>query len=387
MSSKRLSRLLLVVLSVVLTLRGFAYLFDTATFRRATNKEHVSSVQGKIDWAIDYVIPWSGEPTDDISGTNRDDGVIKYHIRSVLKHLVWIRRIYIFADEMRAPSWLQEFGTSVKLVNRCEVFIGTSKNCPTENSMAVSANIHRIPGLAERYIVCDDDIVITSPLNVAHFFNRSKVIINLKGKSEIYPITSADTDRTKYTSELIMNDAGVYESRRTLLPKRLPKQMLSRKHSPWPCIRSLMFQMQSEYQEWFEFVSSHKTRFCFEADEQKLQEAGETQNRHGACYMEDPQHAIMWYLNLRGVVQPVLQEQYLLRAEVVKHGDVSARRLKEQLENSAGSLNINDSVFMKISSLHENRNKTLLLESYRKRKEYILGVLGTFYPHTNTSTM
>lgn len=99
---------------------------------------------------VDVVIPWSGDAVGDNSGVNRDDGILKYTIRSVLLNMSWVRRIYVFADPMshipsfmrkwstpaentRPPPWI-EFGARgfefdpnrVLLVDRCRVIIGNT---------------------------------------------------------------------------------------------------------------------------------------------------------------------------------------------------------------------------------------------------------------------
>ena len=78
---------------------------------------------------IDLVIPWSGEnnpgDVEYSSLVNRDEGILKYSIRSIIKYAPWIRNIYIFKDPPNNyPSWLNESKVShkIKIVDRCPYF-------------------------------------------------------------------------------------------------------------------------------------------------------------------------------------------------------------------------------------------------------------------------
>ena len=142
------------------------------------------------DEPIDFVIPWSGEPENDLSGINRNDGVIEYLVRSIRFYMSWIRYIIIFMDPpvkqtFLTPIELKKYG--VRLVNRCEYFIDNN-NCPSMNSFAIYANVHRIPFLSERYIMCDDDVTFSKPMSKEMFFHGKKINIQSTFKiKDLYP--------------------------------------------------------------------------------------------------------------------------------------------------------------------------------------------------------
>ena len=61
---------------------------------------------------VDFVIPWSDEPVDDMSGTNRDDGQLPYVLRWIVQYVarnIRIRYIVLFVDSEHAErkvDWL-----------------------------------------------------------------------------------------------------------------------------------------------------------------------------------------------------------------------------------------------------------------------------------------
>lgn len=323
---------------------------------------------------IDVVIPWSGEPQADPSGTNRDDGILKYQLRSILKNMPWVNNIFIFADPMTAPIWFQEFDSRVQLVNRCENFIGGQENCPTFNTFAVYANIHTIRGLSERYIVCDDDVLILTALSPEYFFSNRHIHILLGEQEELYRI-KYDEHGYRYVTEIV--DEGRQEYPR-LLPRKVPLQRRSRMHAPWPCLRSQVIQMQKEYGDWFKFISSHRLRFCFDTDA-LVRTEGQRGNKNGACYRENSYFAMMWYLNEMGYVKPPLP-QYVLEEDTISYEDIEARNLANYLQSGAACLNINDSAMLQAKDIQAFQVNTSVQDSYKMRKEYVLGTLEHFFP-------
>ena len=324
---------------------------------------------------IDMVIPWSGEAKGDLSGTNRDDGIIKYQLRSVVKYAPWINIIYIFADPVeRPPEWLSEFQGRVILVNRCERFIGGDQNCPTQNTFAVYANLHTIQGLSERYIVCDDDVIFTSFMHIKRFFtDENKIVMGLGSKSRpIYPETSTVGD-IKYVTEL---ETELNKGAKYALPTKLPSMSEAYMHAPWPCLKSVVYQMQRDYQEWFEFISSHRVRFCFESDTSAVIEVG---NKNGACYKENSYFAIMWYHKVKGRVRPPTQE---LKMQTVSasFNVINEERLKETINSVPNFLNINDPALIPMKDLALIATDAHTYESYLKRKDYVNRTLNEVFP-------
>ena len=325
---------------------------------------------------VDIVIPWSGERPGDMSGTNRDDGTIRYTIRSMLKHMPWARTIYIFADPTEPPKWLTEFGDKVQLVNRCAHFIGGQANCPSQNTFAVYANFHTIPDLAEHFIACDDDVIISSPLTREHFFIDGKVVASIRGSgSEIYSGVTTDGG-VSYVTEL---KTPYHDGGKRALPSKLPKQVRSTMHTAFGFLKTEIKKMQEEYTEWFDFVSAHRTRFCFHRrDTYALTQPG---NVNGACWHENTKYAIMWFLHSRGLVVAPQTGRGVPEFSVT-YEDITKQRLgKALVPGRHATVNINDSTMWRSNNLTVlSQRESGSLAEYAARKRYLQRTLNSAFP-------
>lgn len=137
---------------------------------------------------IDFVIPWvDGSDSDWISerdaynrirGENdpangedryRDWGLLKYFFRSVAENAPWVGNIH-FLTWGHLPSWLNVAHPKLNVV-RHEEYI-PAKFLPTFNSNVIELNVHRIEGLADHFVLFNDDLLILSPVCEDEFFHR-----------------------------------------------------------------------------------------------------------------------------------------------------------------------------------------------------------------------
>ena len=51
---------------------------------------------------------------------------------------------------------------------------------PTFNSITIEHYIHKIPGLSERYIYFNDDVMVNHPMRKRDFFKKGKPVVNFK---------------------------------------------------------------------------------------------------------------------------------------------------------------------------------------------------------------
>jgi hypothetical protein len=97
-------------------------------------------------------------------------GEIRYGVRSVLKHMPWVRQILVVTDSQRPPvdSHLLDSGR-VRIVDHRE-FI-PKPYLPTFNSMTIESLLHRIDGLSEIYLYENDDFIHFSAVPESALFN------------------------------------------------------------------------------------------------------------------------------------------------------------------------------------------------------------------------
>ena len=127
--------------------------------------------------SIDFVISWvDGEDPEWISKRNsykeendadvrseryRDFGTLKYLLRGIDSYAPWVRKVYL-VTEGHLPEWLNKDCDKLEVV-RHEDFM-PAEVLPTFNSNAIEMYLHKIPGLSEKFVYFNDDMVILKKL-------------------------------------------------------------------------------------------------------------------------------------------------------------------------------------------------------------------------------
>lgn len=99
----------------------------------------------------------------------RDYGFLKYWFRGVENFAPWVRKIH-FVTCGQKPDWLDADNPKLNLVDHTD-FI-PAQFLPTFNSTTIEAHMHRIPGLAERFVYFNDDIFLINAAGEDRFFNN-----------------------------------------------------------------------------------------------------------------------------------------------------------------------------------------------------------------------
>lgn len=92
----------------------------------------------------------------------RDNQELRYSLRSLEKFAPWVRRVFIVTDN-QIPYWLDESNPRITVVTHEEIFPSKSM-LPVFSSPAIETQIHRIPGLAEKFIYFNDDVFLGAPV-------------------------------------------------------------------------------------------------------------------------------------------------------------------------------------------------------------------------------
>ena len=140
-----------------------------------------------MDNKIDFVIPWvdggdpewqkeknkySGKATseDDVRDIRfRDWETLKYWFRGVEKFAPWVNRIH-FITWGHLPEWLNQDNPKLHIVNHKDYI--PSEYLPTFSSHVIELNMHRIPGLSDKFVYFNDDIFILKPVSEEDFFKN-----------------------------------------------------------------------------------------------------------------------------------------------------------------------------------------------------------------------
>ena len=135
---------------------------------------------------IDFVIlwvdgndpKWQSEKAKYDSNTNddsnsvsryRDWGLLPFWFRGVEKFTPWVNKIH-FVTWGHVPDFLNLNNPKLNIVKHTD-FIPT-EYLPTFSSHAIEVNIHRIPGLSEKFVYFNDDFYIINKISTERFFKN-----------------------------------------------------------------------------------------------------------------------------------------------------------------------------------------------------------------------
>lgn len=113
----------------------------------------------------------------------RDNGELKYLLRSIEKNANFIRQIFLVTNGQR-PKWLKLNNPKIKIINHNQIMPQTA--LPTFNSYAIEFCITNIPGLADTFLYANDDFIIAKPISENFFFNKKGYPVS-RLKTVFYP--------------------------------------------------------------------------------------------------------------------------------------------------------------------------------------------------------
>ncbi len=97
----------------------------------------------------------------------RDWGTLKYLLRGIETHMPFIENVHlVVARDSQVPSWVNR--DVLKVVLHQDII--PSEHLPTFNSTTIEMFLHKIPGLAERYLYFNDDIFPVSDCSESDFY-------------------------------------------------------------------------------------------------------------------------------------------------------------------------------------------------------------------------
>lgn len=99
----------------------------------------------------------------------QDWGLLPYWFRCIEKNAPWARYIY-FVTWGHLPSWLNTNHPKLKVIRHTD-FI-PKKYLPTFSSHTIELNLHRIPGIAERFVYFNDDTYLLKKVDASFFFKN-----------------------------------------------------------------------------------------------------------------------------------------------------------------------------------------------------------------------
>ena len=135
----------------------------------------------EIDFVLTYLdgndIEWQKEKnrfspggTSDVNPNRyRDWDNLRYFFRAIERFAPWVRKVHIVTWG-HIPSWLNADHPKIHIVNHKDYI--PEDWLPTFSSRCIDMNLHRIPGLSERFVYFNDDTFLTAPVKEEDFFNE-----------------------------------------------------------------------------------------------------------------------------------------------------------------------------------------------------------------------
>lgn len=178
----------------------------------------------------------------------RDNGELRYSMRSVFQHCDWVRNIILVTDD-QVPEWLDVTHPRIRVVHHEELF-GPAGSLPTFNSHAITSRVHHIKDLSETYLIMNDDVFIGHDVGPGRFFHANGIGKFFLSQTTLPRLSSFPLPHEaarENTIRLIESEYGVRPSRIFC-------------HAPVPQLKSHLFALEERYPEQFRVTQSNQLR-------------------------------------------------------------------------------------------------------------------------------
>ncbi|XP_077270789.1 N-acetylglucosamine-1-phosphate transferase subunits alpha and beta isoform X1 [Temnothorax americanus] len=100
-----------------------------------------------------------------------DKDELRYSLRSLEMYAPWVRHVYIVTNG-QIPSWLDMDNPRVTLVTHEDIFLNKS-DLPTFSSPAIESHVHRIPGVSDKFLYFNDDVMLGAEIWPEDFITQA----------------------------------------------------------------------------------------------------------------------------------------------------------------------------------------------------------------------
>ena len=211
-----------------------------------------------LPWMASSQAARSGSELSDKTAQRRFDSSrdeLRYSLRSVAQYMPWFRKVFIVTSG-QVPTWLDLSNPRVTLVPHSTIF-PNPKDLPNFNSHAIQANLHRIPGLADSFVLFDDDFFFTKPVGLDFFVtpDYGEYIFDdwRVGKGCVSDSSGPPCPEDTF-GDSIRHVASLYDNRFG------SRERHTQGHTPYFIQKKWMQKLQSDFALQFEATSSHHLR-------------------------------------------------------------------------------------------------------------------------------
>ena len=207
----------------------------------------------------------------------RDWDNLRYWFRAVERYAPWVNRVHLVTWG-HLPHWLNPGAPRLHIVRHRDYI--TPEYLHTFSSHPIELNLHRIDGLAERFVYFNDDQFLTAPVSPEDFFRGGLPCDSLA--EEPVPFLTRELYNAIRVNDLVFLNRhyGRYDARRrlggkwfslrtphdcvknlTMLPVRKDAFFgLDTQHLPQPYLKSSFSRVWELDRPWLEETCSHRFR-------------------------------------------------------------------------------------------------------------------------------
>lgn len=191
--------------------------------------------------------PDSQLATANVEGRFRDNGELRYLLRSLERYWPFAGMIYLVTDE-QVPDFLAH-SPRLKIIDHRDIL--DAEYLPTFSSRAIESALHKIPGLAEHFVAFNDDVLLARPVQHEDFFGRLGCMVYLT--DELLPLSSA--------AEALSGHNDALNARRWMLANTGASSIdRVSEHSPKGIRKSWMQALEDAHPELFHQTRSEQVR-------------------------------------------------------------------------------------------------------------------------------
>ncbi|HAT30822.1 MAG TPA: exopolysaccharide phosphotransferase [Janthinobacterium sp.] len=180
-----------------------------------------------------------------VAGRYRDNGELRFNLRALEKFFPGHGHVYIVTDR-QAPAWLRP-AKGLTLVDHRQLIPAAAR--PVYDSGHIESYLHRIPGLAERFIYMNDDVFFGAPVDPDAWFGARLTVYAENATLDGEPVMRRDGTALVNASILSKHWLG-----RRYPGYRHEPRLYS--HAPRPMLRSATFELEALAAELFARVRS-----------------------------------------------------------------------------------------------------------------------------------
>ncbi|XP_012280887.2 N-acetylglucosamine-1-phosphotransferase subunits alpha/beta-like, partial [Orussus abietinus] len=100
-----------------------------------------------------------------------DKDELRYSLRSIEMYAPWVRHVYIVTNG-QIPNWLDMDNPRMTLITHDDIFLDPA-DLPTFSSPAIESHIHRIPGLSDKFLYFNDDVMLGAEIWPEDFITQA----------------------------------------------------------------------------------------------------------------------------------------------------------------------------------------------------------------------